>query len=106
MNRREDCPHRPPCPGCPRFGASGLPEQAGSRLLEIAKSAGPDDPAEPKTFSIDTRGDGDIDVIWFDWDRDGRVDASLWDLDGDGTADQQGVHTSGEIEPDRYVLIE
>lgn len=40
MTRPQDCPHRPPCPGCPRFGAADLPEVAWSRLIEITTAAG------------------------------------------------------------------
>jgi tRNA/tmRNA/rRNA uracil-C5-methylase (TrmA/RlmC/RlmD family) len=36
---RIDCPHRPPCPGCPRFGQSQLPEEIWSRLCAIASDA-------------------------------------------------------------------
>ncbi|HIF95090.1 MAG TPA: class I SAM-dependent RNA methyltransferase [Myxococcales bacterium] len=34
-----DCPHRPPCPGCPRFGESKLPEEIWSELCAIAIDA-------------------------------------------------------------------
>src|SRR5262245_45009860 len=34
------CPHRPPCPGCPRYSAPGLPEEARARLAAIARAAG------------------------------------------------------------------
>jgi 23S rRNA (uracil1939-C5)-methyltransferase len=33
-----DCSHRPPCPGCPRFGELGPPPGAGSALAELARS--------------------------------------------------------------------
>jgi 23S rRNA (uracil1939-C5)-methyltransferase len=32
----ESCPHRPPCPGCPRLGEPGVSPQAHSRLNEWA----------------------------------------------------------------------
>jgi len=38
------CPHRPPCPGCPRFGASGLPERAVTRIRALARQAGLPEP--------------------------------------------------------------
>jgi len=34
------CPHRPPCPGCPRYGEPGLAPQAFERLAELATAAG------------------------------------------------------------------
>ena len=37
---RLDCPHRPPCPGCPRFGARGLTPEASAALAAIAAEAG------------------------------------------------------------------
>ncbi|MCP5066015.1 MAG: hypothetical protein GY946_05550, partial [bacterium] len=40
MSEQYDCPHRPPCPGCPRFGERELPGAAWSRLCEIAAAAG------------------------------------------------------------------
>jgi len=34
------CPHRPPCPGCPRFGAPGLSGSARALLAALAEDAG------------------------------------------------------------------
>ena len=34
------CPHRPPCPGCPRFGASGISPVAEEALRALAREAG------------------------------------------------------------------
>jgi 23S rRNA (uracil1939-C5)-methyltransferase len=34
------CPHRPPCPGCPRFGENGLALAAGTVLEELARVHG------------------------------------------------------------------
>jgi 23S rRNA (uracil1939-C5)-methyltransferase len=34
------CPHRPPCPGCPRYGEPGIAPDAHARLAELAKRAG------------------------------------------------------------------
>lgn len=34
------CPHRPPCPGCPRFGERGPAPAALARLAAIARAAG------------------------------------------------------------------
>ena len=34
------CPHRPPCPGCPRYGEPGLDPRARDRLLALAARAG------------------------------------------------------------------
>jgi tRNA/tmRNA/rRNA uracil-C5-methylase (TrmA/RlmC/RlmD family) len=31
-----DCPHRPPCPGCPRFGEPGIPQSARAALDALA----------------------------------------------------------------------
>ncbi len=36
----EGCPHRPPCPGCPRFGAPGLDPEGLAVLNQIAARAG------------------------------------------------------------------
>lgn len=35
-----DCPHRPPCPGCPRFGLPGLAQAAESALGNLAAQHG------------------------------------------------------------------
>ncbi|MCP4908062.1 MAG: class I SAM-dependent RNA methyltransferase [bacterium] len=40
MSTRDDCPHRPPCPGCPRFGESDLPVEAQRSLDTLAENAG------------------------------------------------------------------
>ena len=32
------CPHRPPCPGCPRFGEAGIATAAGSALDALARA--------------------------------------------------------------------
>ena len=34
------CPHRPPCPGCPRFGEAGIPPAALAALETLARDAG------------------------------------------------------------------
>ena len=34
------CPHRPPCPGCPRFGVAGLAPAAQATLDALARSRG------------------------------------------------------------------
>jgi 23S rRNA (uracil1939-C5)-methyltransferase len=34
------CPHRPPCDGCPRFGASGIARSAREALQELAQAYG------------------------------------------------------------------
>ena len=34
------CPHRPPCPGCPRFGEPGVAPSVSSALDELARSHG------------------------------------------------------------------
>ena len=36
----EPCPHRPPCPGCPRYGEPGVAGEALGRLARIADAAG------------------------------------------------------------------
>jgi tRNA/tmRNA/rRNA uracil-C5-methylase (TrmA/RlmC/RlmD family) len=35
----ELCPHRPPCPGCPRWGERGIPLAAAERLAALAREA-------------------------------------------------------------------
>ncbi|HEV2700668.1 MAG TPA: hypothetical protein VGV09_03495 [Steroidobacteraceae bacterium] len=37
------CPHRPPCDGCPRFGAGGIAPRARERLQELARQHGLDE---------------------------------------------------------------
>jgi tRNA/tmRNA/rRNA uracil-C5-methylase (TrmA/RlmC/RlmD family) len=39
------CPHRPPCPGCPRYGAPGVGRTALARLRALARAAGLPEPA-------------------------------------------------------------
>jgi len=39
------CPHRPPCPGCPRFGETGLPDEARAALATLVAEAGLPPPA-------------------------------------------------------------
>jgi 23S rRNA (uracil1939-C5)-methyltransferase len=34
-----DCPHRPPCPGCPRFGAGGLDPEVQTALNALAQTS-------------------------------------------------------------------
>ncbi len=34
------CPHRPPCPGCPRYGAPSIADAARAALTALAESAG------------------------------------------------------------------
>lgn len=38
------CPHRPPCPGCPRYAEPGLAPDAHARLAELAKRSGLPEP--------------------------------------------------------------
>lgn len=38
--RPQPCPHRPPCPGCPRFGDPDPPPAARERLDELARANG------------------------------------------------------------------
>lgn len=40
----ETCPHRPPCPGCPRYREPGIPADALDRLTALADEAGLDAP--------------------------------------------------------------
>jgi tRNA/tmRNA/rRNA uracil-C5-methylase (TrmA/RlmC/RlmD family) len=35
-----DCPHRPPCDGCPRYGEPGIPAAARAALDELARTSG------------------------------------------------------------------
>ena len=39
-----ECPHRPPCPGCPRLGEPGVAAQARRALDDLARRAGIDPP--------------------------------------------------------------
>jgi len=36
MNKAPSCPHRPPCPACPRFGDPGIAPAAQAALDEVA----------------------------------------------------------------------
>ena len=38
--RLTECPHRPPCPGCPRWGEPGIDADVADRLAELAHEAG------------------------------------------------------------------
>ena len=40
MPRVEPCPHRPPCPGCPRYGEAGIAPAARAVLDAIARQSG------------------------------------------------------------------
>jgi tRNA/tmRNA/rRNA uracil-C5-methylase (TrmA/RlmC/RlmD family) len=42
------CPHRPPCPGCPRYGEPGIAPEARARLARLSARAGL---AEPPVFT-------------------------------------------------------
>lgn len=44
MHRVEACPHRPPCPGCPRYGETGIAPAARDSLTAIARDAGIESP--------------------------------------------------------------
>jgi 23S rRNA (uracil1939-C5)-methyltransferase len=39
-NPSSSCPHRPPCPGCPRFGEPGIAASARNTLDELARARG------------------------------------------------------------------
>ena len=39
-----DCPHRPPCPGCPRYGERGVAPEARLLLARLAEEAGLPEP--------------------------------------------------------------
>jgi 23S rRNA (uracil1939-C5)-methyltransferase len=40
LNSLKACPHRPPCPGCPRFGERGIAPGASGALDELARTHG------------------------------------------------------------------
>ena len=65
----------------------------------------PDDKTQAVFTTIDSNGDGKTDIILVDENRDGKVNYSFIDSDHDGNADQKGIHTSGDIIPDRYEAI-
>jgi len=44
-DRSTSCPHRPPCPGCPRFGEQGVDPAARGALDEFARAHGLPGPA-------------------------------------------------------------
>ncbi|MFP6654455.1 MAG: hypothetical protein VCB25_02430, partial [Myxococcota bacterium] len=39
MSQRKECPHRPPCPGYPRFGETTLPAEPWALLCALAEAA-------------------------------------------------------------------
>jgi 23S rRNA (uracil1939-C5)-methyltransferase len=49
---RPRCPHRPPCPGCPRFGEAGISHEARDALAALCAEAGlpPPDVMEGPAF--------------------------------------------------------
>jgi tRNA/tmRNA/rRNA uracil-C5-methylase (TrmA/RlmC/RlmD family) len=53
------CPHRPPCPGCPRFGVPGLAIETRAKLDSLAQAHGLPSPAvvegEPFSFRLRAR---------------------------------------------------
>lgn len=51
------CPHRPPCPGCPRFGERGIAAPAAAALAPLARAAGlpPPAPVEGTPFGYRVR---------------------------------------------------
>lgn len=52
MKEGLSCPHRPPCPGCPRFGAEGIASAAQAALNELARAHElPDIAAESGQYS-------------------------------------------------------
>ena len=65
----------------------------------------PDDNNQAVFTTIDSNGDGKTDIVLIDENRDGKVNYSFIDSDHDGNADQKGIHTSGNIIPDRYEAI-
>lgn len=44
MNLPSPCPHRPPCPGCPRYGHRGISRAAAQTLNRLAADAGLPEP--------------------------------------------------------------
>jgi 23S rRNA (uracil1939-C5)-methyltransferase len=40
MRALTPCPHRPPCPGCPRFGAAGIAPRARAAIEDLARAHG------------------------------------------------------------------
>jgi 23S rRNA (uracil1939-C5)-methyltransferase len=51
----ESCPHRPPCPGCPRFGASELAPAARAGLEALAQRASLPPPVVHRTPALGHR---------------------------------------------------
>ncbi len=46
MIRPEPCSHRPPCPGCPRYGEPGIDPSARARLARLAAALGSPPPSD------------------------------------------------------------
>lgn len=55
MTPPEACPHRPPCPGCPRYGETGPPPEAWRRLAALAAEAGLEEPSFETTGGFGQR---------------------------------------------------
>ncbi len=53
------CPHRPACPGCPRFGEAGLAPETRARVEALARAAGLEPPVvqegAPRAFRVRAR---------------------------------------------------
>jgi hypothetical protein len=51
---------------------------------------------------IDRNGDGQADVMYFDFKRSGKWDLSFWDENYDGHWTLVGYHPDGSLTPSRF----
>ena len=65
----------------------------------------PDNSQLSAITEIDSNKDDIVDIILFDENRDGKINYSLIDSNYDGKVDKKGIHTSGELIPDRFESI-
>jgi len=66
----------------------------------------PDKTSEPITLMIDRNGDGQPDVVFFDFQRREKWDLSFWDENFDGHWTLVGYHKDGSLTPDSFESYE
>lgn len=62
----------------------------------------PDAKTEPYIMRVDRNGDGQADVMYFDFKRSGKWDLSFWDENYDGHWTLVGYHPDGSLTPSRF----
>jgi len=62
----------------------------------------PDNKTEAYIMRVDRNGDGQADVMYFDFQRRGKWDLSFWDENYDGHWTLVGYHPDGSLTPSRF----